>query len=147
MSSISNTFGNELALHLFNNADIANIGDVSGLQNSATVGDFFVALHTADAGDAGNATTNEAAYDGYTRVAVPRSGAGWTIALRNISNTADIIFPSRTLAGTETLTHWSIVKEFSGASVILFKGSLVDPIIVTLNIAPRITANSLQINV
>ena len=146
MSSISNTFGNELALLLFNNSDIANIGDVSGLQNSATVGSLYICLHTADPGDAGDASTNESTYDGYSRVAVARSGAGWTVALRNIKNTADIIFPSRTLVGTETLTNWSIVKEASGASVILFKGSLVDPIIVTLNIAPRITANSLQIN-
>ena len=62
--SKSNTFENELLLLLFNNTDIANIGDASGLQNSATAGSLYVALHTADPGESGTATTSEAAYTG-----------------------------------------------------------------------------------
>ena len=118
MSSISNVFANELALLLFNNTDIANIGDVAGLQNSATAGSLYVSLHTSDPGDAGTATTNEAAYDSYARVAVARSGAGWTVSLRNATNAADIVFPTRSAVGTEVLTNWAIVKESAGASII-----------------------------
>lgn len=146
MSSISNVFANELALLLFNNTDIANVGDVAGLQNSATAGSLYVSLHTADPGDAGTATTNEATYPSYARVGVARSGAGWTILLRNATNAADIVFPTRSGVGTEVLTHWAIVKETSGASIILFKGSLTDSLTVTNNIAPRVTAGSLDIN-
>jgi len=146
MSSVSNTFANEMALLLFNNDDIANVGDVAGIQNSATPGSLFVALHTADPGDAGNAATSEAAYPSYARVAVPRSVLGWTVLLRNATNTSDIVFPTRSGVGLETLTHWSIVKETSGASVILFKGALTDSLDVTNNVAPRITAGSLDIN-
>jgi len=146
MSSISNVFANELALLLFNNTDIANVGDVAGLQNSASAGSLYLALHTADPGDAGTATTSEAAYGSYARVGVARSGAGWTVSSRNVTNAADIVFPTRSDVGTEVLTHWAIVKETSGASIILFKGSLSDSLSVTLNIAPRITAGSLDVN-
>jgi len=146
MSSISNVFANELALLLFNNTDIANVGDAAGLQNSAGAGSLYICLHTADPGDAGTATTNEATYGSYARVAVARSAGGWTVALRNVTNTADIVFPTRSNVGTETLTTWSIVKETGGASIILFKGLLVDPLDVSLNIAPRIIAGSLDIN-
>lgn len=146
MSSISNTFANELALLLFNNTDIANVGDVAGLQNSVTAGSLFVSLHTSDPGDAGTAVTNEAAYPSYARVGVARSGAGWTVALRNATNAADIVFPTRSGVGIETQTHWAIVKESSGASVILFKGALSASLDVSNNIAPRIIAGSLDVN-
>ena len=146
MSSISNTFANELALLLFNNTDIANIGDAGGLQNSVTVGSLYLHLHTAAPGDAGSSSTNEAAYGSYAAIAVNRTGGGWTISSRLATNTADIVFPTRSDVGTEILTHWSIAKEISGASVILFTGALSSSLTVTLNVAPRITATSLDIN-
>jgi hypothetical protein len=145
MSSISNTFANELALLLFNNTDIANIGDAAGLQNSATAGSYYIALHTADPGDAGNATTNEIAYTSYARVALARSSGGWTVTARALTNAVDIVFPTSTGAGPDVATHWSIVKESSGASVILFKGALGSSLSVTLNVAPRIIAGALDL--
>ncbi len=60
--SKSNTFENDLLALIFNNTDIADIGDAGGLQNSAAAGSLYVALHTSDPGEAGNATTNETAY-------------------------------------------------------------------------------------
>ena len=39
---------------LFLNTDWANVGDAAGLQNSATAGSFYIALHTADPGEAGS---------------------------------------------------------------------------------------------
>ncbi len=143
--SKSNTFENELLLLLFNNTDIANIGDASGLQNSATAGSLYVALHTADPGEAGNATTSEAAYTGYARVAVARSGAGWTVSSNNVTNAADIVFPTSS-DGPEVETHWSICKESSGASVILYKGALSASLTVNNLIAPRIIAGALDVN-
>jgi hypothetical protein len=78
--SKGNTFENDLLLLIFNNTDIADIGDAGGLQNSATAGSLYIALHTADPGEAGNATTSESAYGSYARQAVARSGAGWTVS-------------------------------------------------------------------
>jgi hypothetical protein len=144
--SKSNTFETELLLLLFNNTDIANIGDAAGLQNSATAGSLYVALHTADPGEAGNQSTSEAAYTGYARIAVARSGAGWTISNNNVTNAADIVFGTASGGTPETLTHWSVGKESSGSTTILYKGALSASLIVNNLIAPRIIAGALDIN-
>jgi len=78
--SKGNTFENDLLQLLFNNVDIADIGDASGIQNSAAAGSLYVALHTGDPGEAGTAATNESAYGSYARQAVARSAAGWTVS-------------------------------------------------------------------
>ena len=101
--SKSNSFENSLLLLLFNNTDIANIGDAAGLQNSAVAGSLYLALHTGDPGEAGDQTTNECAYTSYDRVAVARSGAGWTVAGNSVSNAALAQFPECT-GGSETIT-------------------------------------------
>ena len=88
---------------LFLNTAWANVGNVAGLQPSGVAGSFYVALHTADPGDAGDQTTSEVAYTGYARVAVARSGAGWTRAVSTISNTATVQFGECTaLSATAT---------------------------------------------
>lgn len=143
--SKSNIFENEYLLHIFNNANIANIGDVTGVRSSTTVGNFFIALHTADPGEAGTASTSEAAYTGYDRVGVVRSGAGWTVAGNNVTNAVDIVFGTSS-TGPEIITHWSICKEISGASTILYKGALGSSLTVNANIAPRIIAGALNVN-
>ena len=56
--SMSNASETNLLNLLFNNTDWANVGDAAGLQNSAAAGSFYVALHTADPGDAGNQSTD-----------------------------------------------------------------------------------------
>ena len=92
--SKSNTFENDLLALIFNNTDIADIGDAGGLQNSATAGSLYVALHTADPGEAGTAATNESAYGSYARQAVARTSGGWTVSGNSATNTALIQFPS-----------------------------------------------------
>lgn len=144
--SKSNTFENELLLLIFNNTDIANIGDAGGLQNSVTTGSLFVALHTADPGEAGTATTAEATYTGYARVGLARTGAGWTVTNNNVTNAVDIVFGTASGGTPETITHWSICKESTGSSVILYKGALSSSLVVNNNIAPRIIAGALNVN-
>lgn len=63
----------------FQNVDHANVGDASGLQNSAGAGNIYVSLHTADPAG-GDQTTSEATYTGYARVAVARGAGTWTVA-------------------------------------------------------------------
>lgn len=77
---VSDAWVNDTLSHLLQNAAIANVGDTSGLQPSATAGSLYVSLHTSDPGVTGNQTTNETSYTSYARVAVARSGSGWTIA-------------------------------------------------------------------
>lgn len=81
---------------LFLNVDWANIGDASGLQNSATAGSFYVSLHSSDPGEAGSQTTNEVAYTSYARVAVARTSGGWTRTTSTMANTALVQFPQCT---------------------------------------------------
>ncbi len=138
--SKSNTFENELLLLLFNNTDIANIGDAAGLQNSAAAGSLYLVLHTGDPGEAGTATTSEIAYTGYARQAVARSGAGFTVSGASVTLAANVDFPEMTAGAGGTVTFFSVVKEVSGASVILYSGAVSPSIAVAVGVTPRLKA-------
>lgn len=141
--SKSNTFENEFMLLVFNNTAIALIGDASGLQPSATAGSLYVALHTADPGEAGTATTSECAYTSYARVAVARSGAGWTVTGNAVTNAALIQFPQCT-GGSETATYFSITTASSGSTKILFRGALTSSLAISSGIQPQFAAGELD---
>jgi hypothetical protein len=136
--SKSNTFENELLLLLFNNTDIADIGDAAGLQNSAAAGSLYAALHTSDPGEAGNQSTNEISYTGYAREAVARSGSGFTVSGNSVSLAADVDFGKMTAGTGGTVTHFSIGKESSGATVILYSGTVDPNILVADGVIPRL---------
>lgn len=121
--SKSNSFENSLLLLVFNNTDIALIGDAAGLQNSAVAGSLYVSLHTAEPGEAGDQTTNETAYTNYARVAVARSGAGWTVSANSVSNAAAVAFAACGLTGA-TITHFGIGTDPTGAGLLLYSGPL-----------------------
>lgn len=142
--SKGNTFENDLMLLLFNNTDIADIGDAGGLQNSATAGSLYLALHTGDPGEGGTATTSECAYGSYARVAIARSGAGWTVASNTATNAALAQFPECT-SGSETITYVSITTASSGASKILYSGALTASRSVSSGIQPQFAATALTV--
>ncbi len=142
--SKSNSFENSLLLLLFNNTDIANIGDAGGLQNSAVAGSLYLALHTGDPGEAGDQTTNECAYGSYARVGIARSGAGWTVATNTATNAALAQFPECT-SGSETITYVSIGMLSAGASVILYSGALTASRSVSSGIQPQFAASALVV--
>lgn len=133
--SMSNASETALLNLLFNNTDWANVGDASGLQNSAAAGSFYVALHTSDPTDAGNQTTSEASYTGYARVAVARSAGGWTVSGNQVSNTATVQFGECT-AGSATVTHFSVGLLTSGPGDILYSGALSASRAVSAGITP-----------
>ena len=141
--SMSNASETNLLNLLFNNVDWANVGDAAGLQNSAAAGSFYVALHSADPGDAGNQTTNEVAYTGYGRVAVARSGAGFTVSGAQVSNAATVQFGECT-ALTATATHFSVGLLSSGAGDILYSGALSASRSISAGITPLFNAGALQ---
>jgi len=105
---------------------------------------FYVALHTADPGEAGDQTTSEAAYTSYARVAVSRDIAGWTIAGALRANAAEVPFPPSTGA-PEPIPHVSIGLAASGASQIIYSGILNAPLAVANLITPRIIAGALDV--
>lgn len=140
--SMSNASETNLLLLLFNNTDWANVGDASGLQNSATAGSFYVALHSSDPADAGNQTTNEVSYTGYARVAVARTAGGWTVSGDQVSNTATVQFDECT-AGSATATHFSVGLLTSGAGDILYSGALSASRAISAGITPLFNPGTL----
>jgi len=142
--SKSNTFENDLLNLVFNNTDITLIGDAAGLQNSATAGSLYVSLHTADPGEAGTQATSETAYTNYVRVAVARSGAGWTVTGNAVSNTATITFATCGVTGA-TLTYFGVGTDSSGAGKLLYSGALSSPLAVSSGIQPQFAAGDLDI--
>lgn len=145
--SATNNFENELLSHIFANANIAGIGDVTGLRGSSTAGSLYISLHTADPGEAGDQSTNEAAYGAYARVAVARSGGAWTVASNGVSNAAAITFPTATGTAVETETHFGIGTAATGAGDLLFKGELNDPLTVAVSNTPSFAIGELDITV
>ena len=122
--SKSNIFENQLLLLVFNNIAMTLVGDAAGLLPSASAGSLWVGLHTADPGEAGDQSTNEAAYTGYSRVAVVRSAAGWTVVGNTVNPTVDINFGQYTGGPVTPLTHVSVGTSPTGAGKLLYRGLL-----------------------
>lgn len=142
--SKSNAFETSFLNHIFVNLTIANIGDATGLPAAATAGSFYIALHTADPGEAGTQATSEATYTSYARVAVARTVGGWTVAGNQASNAALVTFPACT-AGTNTITHFSIGCASSGAGTLLFSGTVSPTLAVSTGVTPQFAIGALVV--
>lgn len=106
MASMVNGFENVLALLLFNNTTIANIGDATGLVGSTTPGSTQLALSTSALTDADTVlTATEVAYTGYARPVQARSSAGWTVSGDTASNAALVQFGEMSAGGPDTVVH------------------------------------------
>lgn len=142
--SASNSFETAILNLFFANSNFANVGDATGLRGSTTAGSFYISLHTADPGEAGTAVTSEATYTGYARVAVARSGAGWTVSGNSATNAGTVTFGACT-AGTNTITHFGIVETSSGAGALHFSGALTASLAVSAGITPSFAASALTV--
>lgn len=131
--SKSNAFENSLLLLIFNGTAIADIAENDTSSPATTL---TVALHTADPGEAGNMSTNEAAYTSYARVTVNRNSGGWTVTGNSVSPAANIDFPQAT-GGSETITHFSIGTGVSNN--MMYKGTVTPNIAVSNGVTPRLT--------
>lgn len=142
--SKSNAAETALLALIFNNTDFAGIGDAGGLQNSATAGSLYVSLHDTDPGEAGTQSTGETAYTNYARVAVARSGAGWTVSGNSATNAAQITFPQCGASGA-TIAYVGIGTDSAGAGTLLYSGALNSSLAVALNITPLFAASGLTV--
>ena len=140
--SMSNASETALLNLLFNNTDWANVGDAAGLQNSATAGSFYIALHSADPTDTGNQSTSEVSYTGYARVAVARSAAGFTVSGNQVSNAAIVQFGECT-AGSASAAYFSVGLESAGATAILYSGQLSATRAISSGITPLFNIGAL----
>lgn len=139
--SKADVFENDFLKLIFQATAIANIADNAG---TAPLTNLYVSLHTADPGETGNQTTNEATYTGYARVAVARTSGGWTVSANAVENAAAITFPECT-AGSNTITHFAVGTDVSGTGKILYKGALTASLAVSAGITPEFAAGDLDI--
>lgn len=104
----------------------------------------YIALHTADPGDAGTAVTSECAFGSYARVTVT-AATGFTAASSgSSSNTGEISFPECS-SGSEVVTHVSIVTTASGAGTIIYSGALTASRTISSGITGRFAIGGLVI--
>lgn len=141
---MSKANGHETATlaHEFENADIANIGDATGLRGSSTAGNFYVALFTGNPGETGSVAA-ECAYTSYARVAVARSSSNWTASSGSCSNDNAVTFPEAT-GGSETATHFAVCTAgTAGVANIIRYGALTSSLAISDNITPEFAAGAL----
>lgn len=86
---------------------------------------LYMTLHTADPGEAGSPSTNEATYGGYARSGIFRAtgAGGWTIDEPTngdwrARNTSVFYFPEKTDAGSQAITHIGIATASSGGTLL-----------------------------
>jgi hypothetical protein len=141
--SKSNFLENAILNLIFRAVAIANIAD-----NAATspLTNLYWALHTADPGEAGTQSTSEATYSSYARVAVARTTAGMSAATAgSTSPAANVVFPQATgpsLPTVVSITYFSIGVAVSGATNILYSGTVTPNINVSAGVQPSLTTAS-----
>lgn len=138
--SLSNVAEDAILALILNNVDWANVGDADGIQGSATAGNLYLALHSADPGETGDQTTSEVAYTNYARVAVTRAGTGWTVS-GGATLAANADFPACG-GSTATATYASIGSASSGAGIRIASGQLSNSISISTGVTPRITTST-----
>ena len=95
---------------------------ITGLADNAASSpntDLWVSLHTGAPGENG---ANETTYTGYARVAVARSGSGWTVSGAQVSNASAVTFGAIT-GGSGTITHAAIRTASTGSSRPLYSAT------------------------
>jgi hypothetical protein len=142
MAGKQDTFENALNLLIFNNTNISNLGDATGVRGSTAAGSVYFSLHTADPGEAGTQVTSEITYTSYARVAVARSSGGFTITTNAVALVANVTFPAGT-GGSGTATHWGVGLAASGAGNLLYSGTLTPNIVTGNGVTPQITAGTI----
>jgi len=136
--SKSDAFENDLLKLIFNATPVANLADDAA---SAPNTSLYVSLHSADPTDSGTQSSNEVAYTSYARVVVARNSSGWTVTGNSVSPTANIDFPMCT-GSTATATHFGVGMGSSGATKLLYSGTLTPNISISNGVTPRIASSS-----
>lgn len=135
--SKGNTFENDILKLIFNATAIADLAQDDGSSPATTL---TVALHTSDPGEAGDQTTNETAYGGYSRQTVARTSGGWTVTNNSVSPVANIDFPECTSSPGAAITHFSVGTGVSNK--LLYSGTVTPNITMAVGVIPRLKTTS-----
>ena len=148
MTGATNLFEDDLLDLIFTNIAAPNVGDAGGLLPSAAANNFHISTHLLDAiTDASTLQTdNEAGYTGYSRQAVARSTAGWTVASGVVDNDNLIQFGNATAGTPETITDVGIGFAASGAGVLQIWSQVLADLIVNIGVNPEFAVGALDIS-
>ena len=138
---------NSLLNHVLNDLAWANVGDAAGLP-VGTAGSLYASLHTADPGVGGTQTTSEAAYGGYTRIAIARDNTWWTVATASATNAKAIVFPQSS-TGPETETWIGIGTALTTAGHLLYRAQITSPatgLVINANETPTVNIGAATIS-
>lgn len=135
--AFGSTFENDLAKLIFQATAIANIADNAA---SSPLTSLYLSLHTADP-SGGNQTTSEVAYTSYARVAVVRTGSGWSVTGNVVSPTSSIAFPAAT-GGSGTATYAAVGTAASGSGKVLVAGPITPNIPYSTGTTPTLDVGS-----
>lgn len=142
--SKTDKFEYDLLRGIFNAVAITNVFATAGTTS------WWLALHTADPGDAGS-TGAEGGYATYARVLTDRStaAAGWAItsgtsaAVATASPVSAINFPQNTATTTGTFSWMSLFPSSNAqASSAIYTGTVSPAINWGQNVTPQITTAS-----
>ncbi len=101
-----------------------------------------MSLHTADPGETGTQSTSEAAYTGYARVAINRNSGGFLVTANSVSPVANIDFGECTASPGAAITHFGIGVAISGATKLLYSGTVTPNITMAVGVIPRLKTTS-----
>jgi hypothetical protein len=146
--SKSNIFEGDLLKLIFQNQNIATLGDATGVRGSASGGNIYISLHTADPGEGGDQTSFEVglgAYAQYIRVAIARGTGTWSVSSNLAENLIAITFPTLTTGTGATVTHFGIGVSVNGVGKLLYSGALQVPLVLTNGITPTFPIGDLNV--
>lgn len=138
----STAYANSMLLLIFNATLFANVAINA---TSAPITNIYASLHTADPGTTGDQTTSEmtvGAYNTYARVAVVRTGSGWTVTGNSCSPLAQITFPAGVSGSGASAGWFGLGTLTSGAGVRMYSGTITPPIACGAGVTPGLSTAS-----
>ena len=135
----SRDFSNDFLKLFFNGEAIANLA-----QNGASpLTDLWFSLQTADPGASGTQSTNEVSYTSYARAAVARTSAAFVVSANTVRLASNLDFPASTGGAAVSATFFTVGKGSSGATQILYSGTLTPGISISSGTTPRINSGQI----
>ena len=112
----------------------------------AAVGTVYVALFTADPGEAGGGT--EVSGGAYARASVTSGAGAWSdpTGTGQISNSSDIVFPTPSGGNWGVCTHFAIFDAASGGNMLYHNALSTSKTINDGDSAPSFATGTLQIS-
>lgn len=107
--------------------------------------DLWIALYTADPGEAGTATTNEATYGGYARAVLTRA-TDFTVSGNTVEN-ANLEQFVACSSGSNVITYAAIVTTASGAGTIIVRAALNSSITVSTGVQAQFASGALSFTI